>query len=50
MHQIQGLLDLGVIKHSTYMASPLVCVLKGPCGKYGVRLARFSIFESIHSF
>jgi len=27
MHQIQGLLDLDVIKHSTSpMASPLVCV------------------------
>jgi len=39
MHQIQGLLDLGVIKHSTSpMASPLVCVLKGPCGRDGVRL------------
>jgi len=40
MHQIQGLLDLDVIKHSTSpMASPLVCVLKGPCGRDGVRLA-----------
>jgi len=40
IRQIQTLLDIGVIKHSTSpMASPLVCVLKGPCGRDGVRLA-----------
>ena len=38
--QIQGLLAQGFIRRSTSpMASPLVCVLKGPGEKDGVRLA-----------
>ena len=38
--QIQGLLAQGFIRRSTSpMASPLVCVLKGPGGRDGVRLA-----------
>jgi len=38
--QIQELLDLGIIRKSTSpMASPLVCILKGPGGRDGVPLA-----------
>jgi hypothetical protein len=38
--QIKEMLDLGIIRPSTSrMASPLVCVLKGPQGQSGVRLA-----------
>jgi ribosomal protein L21E len=38
--QIQELLDLGIIRPShSEMASPVVCVLKGPNGENGVRLA-----------
>ena len=38
--QIQELLDLGIIRKSNSpMASPLVCILKGPGGRDGVRLA-----------
>ena len=40
MRQIQELLDLGIIqKSNSPMASPLVCILKGPAGRDGVRLA-----------
>lgn len=39
-HQIQELLNLGIISHSkSPMARPVVCVLKGKDGKGGVRLA-----------
>jgi hypothetical protein len=38
--QIKELLDLGIIRpSSSEMASPIVCVLKGPRGENGVRLA-----------
>ena len=38
--QIQELLDRGIIRRSNSpMASPLVCILKGPGGRDGVRLA-----------
>ena len=38
MRQIKELLDLGLIEESTSpMASPLICVLKGPEGRDGVR-------------
>ena len=38
MSQIRGLLDLGVIKHST-LPSTLICSLKGRSSRDGVRLA-----------
>ena len=38
--QIKEMLELGIIVPSTSeMASPVVCVLKGPNGQNGVRLA-----------
>ena len=40
LRQIQELLDKGIIRRShSPMASPLVCILKGPGGRDGVRLA-----------
>jgi len=40
LRQIQELLDKGIIhRSSSPMASPLVCILKGPGGRDGVRLA-----------
>jgi len=36
--QIQELLKKGIIQHSNSpMASPLVCILKGPAGRDGIR-------------
>ena len=40
MRQIENLLEQGIIQRSSSpMASPLVCILKGPCGRDGIRLA-----------
>ena len=40
MRQIQDLLDQGIIRPSNSpMSSPVVCLLKGPSGRDGVRLA-----------
>jgi len=40
MRQIKDLLDQGIIRPSTSpMSSPVVCLLKGPAGRDGVRLA-----------
>ena len=40
LKQIKDLLDQGIIRPSTTpMASPLVCLLKGPSGRDGIRLA-----------
>ena len=49
--QLNDMLELGIISRSTSpMASPIVCVLKGPGGKDGVRIVcDFSVPKQIHN-